>query len=158
MEDLGALDQSAVLLHLVSREHDIRSGVSVEGEVSVSVGELLDKRERRMDLLVHFETCHVDALLLCLGLEEPSEHVIAHLADESSLFAGFVEHCKDVAGCSPGICLKQIVSLLADPVLCKVDQKFSKRSYINFLFNAHCSITFLMLRLAGSPSGSPADT
>ena len=137
MEDLRALDQIAVRHDLVFREHDISAGISVEREVSVAVRKLLDKCECRVNFLVHLQAGHIDALLLGLGFKELSEHIVADLADESGLLAGFVEHSQYVAGSSAGICLKQIVALLAHAVLCKVNEKFSQCRNINFLFKAH---------------------
>ena len=94
-----------------------------------------------MDLIVHLKAAHINALSLSLGLKESSEHIIADFSDESSFLSGFVQHSKNIAGSSAGIRLKQVVALFTQAVLCKVDQKFSKRCYINFLFNAHISIT-----------------
>jgi hypothetical protein len=74
-----------------------------------------------MDIIIHFKAGQIDAFSACALFEHTAEHVIADFADESGLGARLCEHCQNVAGSSAWICLENIVALIANAVLDKID-------------------------------------
>lgn len=89
----------------------------------------------------------------------PPQKIIAHLADESGLFAQLRQHGQHIAGCSAWIGLKQSVSLSAEPVFSEVDQQLPQSGYIIAL---HLSFPHKQIILrhvhAHFPVGKKGDT
>ena len=135
MEDPRAFDQGSAGCDFVLCQHNVRTRLAIEGEVSVAVGKLFNKGQGRMDFLVHKKSGHVDALTARAGLEHTAEHVIADLAQEGCLFSRLGQHGEHIAGRSAGICLKKGVSLITQSILHKIDQKLTQGCHIILFFH-----------------------
>ena len=120
----------AVGRHVVRRQHHVRAGVAVKGEVPVAVRQFVDEGQRGVYLLVHREAAAVDAEVLKRLPQQVAEHIAADLADEGGFVSQLLQHGQHVAGRAAGADLKECIALLACAVRRKVDQQLAERNHV----------------------------
>ena len=73
-----------------------------------------------MDIVIIAHACCVDALLLYGINKQPSERILSHFSDESSLMTELLKHGKHVTWSSTRISLKKLIVLRTCTVFCKI--------------------------------------
>ena len=119
-----------LLAHFVSRQHHVRAGGAVEGEIPVAVGQPVHQGQRGGYTVIHAQTSRVDSLLGEGIAQQLTKAVIAHLADERRGMPQLAQHGQHIAGRTAGIGFKHQVALTADAVLREVDQQFAQGDHI----------------------------
>ena len=109
-------------LQLVCAEHHIRTGIPIEGEITVTVFKGMYQCQCGVDLIIQHQIFRADSQILKRFLQRHTELVFADFADKGSFFAEVVQHGEDVARSAAGICFEQSVALFAETILGKVDQ------------------------------------
>ena len=131
MENLGLGDQ--FFIDLLGPQIHIRAGIAVEGKVTVAIGIGVDKGQSRMDLIVQQQIAGVDAHGFHHFFQVSAEEIVTDLANVGGLLSQLCEHGQNIADRAAGICLQQVVTLIAEAVFRKIDQEFSQCGYIKLL-------------------------
>ena len=93
----------------------------------------MDKGQGRMDLIVQQQIAGVDAHGLHHFFQVSAEEIVTDLANVSSFLSQLREHGQHIADRAAGICLQQVVALIAETVFRKIDQEFSQCGHIKLL-------------------------
>ena len=124
MEDAAVLQ--GILRHVRLREHHVRAGVAVEGEVPVPAGQGLDEGQGGAGVRVPDQAAGADARLPDHIDQHIAEHIRPHLAQEEAAAVQLLEHGQDVAGRAAGVGLEEGVPLGAQAVFREVHEQFAQ--------------------------------
>ena len=94
----------------------------------------MHKCQGRIDRIIHQQIGRVDPYFLQCVVQKHSKLILSDLSEKCRSLSKFVQHCQHIAWRASRARLKQIVSLFAFSIHCKINEKFSHCDHIIFLF------------------------
>ena len=124
-------------IHIIFIKHHVRPGIAVKRKLPVSVRKRMHKCQGRIDRIIHQQIGRVDPYFLQCVVQKHSKLILSDLSEKCRSLSKFVQHCQHIAWRASRARLKQIVSLFAFSIHCKINEKFSHCDHIIFLFHPH---------------------
>ena len=128
VENTGITDQ--VIWYFIFCKHHISTRITVEGEVSVSIRIGVDKCQSRMYFFIHNKSFCINSNFFHSSFQLVSEHVLSNFSDKSGLLAKALKHSQNITWSSARVRFHDRVALRAGSILCEIDKKLAKCSYV----------------------------